>query len=117
MRVVVTGIAVDKSGDEFEVMAQIIKPSVGSKTAGGGAQIDYVSDKGKTLSGAIAKMAFKAGKSSAFSHPWGLMNSEIIGFMTFMDEARIIQLTDRFHIQWIAFNTCIVDMPFCFLGS
>ena len=68
MRVVVTGIAVDKSGDEFEVMAQIIKPSVGSKTAGGGAQIDYVSDKGKTLSGAIAKMAFKAGKASAFSH-------------------------------------------------
>ena len=68
MRVIVTGIAVDKLGEEFEVTAQIIKPSVGSKTAGGGAQIDYVSDKGKTLSGAIAKMAFKAGKTSAFSH-------------------------------------------------
>lgn len=68
MRVIVTGIAVDKSGEEFEVTAQIIKPSVGSKTAGGGASIDYVSDKGKTLSGAISKMAFKAGKASAFSH-------------------------------------------------
>lgn len=68
MRVIVTGIAVDKSGEEFEVTAQIIKPSVGSKTAGGGATIDYVSDKGKTLSGAISKMAFKAGKSAAFSH-------------------------------------------------
>ena len=68
MRVIVTGIAVDKSGEEFEVTAQIIKPSVGSKTAGGGASIDYVSDKGKTLSGAISKMSFKAGKSAAFSH-------------------------------------------------
>lgn len=68
MRVIVTGIAVDKSGDEFEVTAQIVKPSVGSKTAGGGASIDYISDKGKTLSGAVSKMAFKAGKASAFSH-------------------------------------------------
>lgn len=68
MRVIVTGIAVDKSGEEFEVTAQIVKPSVGSKTAGGGASIDYISDKGETLSGAISKMAFKAGKASAFSH-------------------------------------------------
>ena len=68
MRVIVTGIAVDKSGDEYEVTAQIIKPSAGSKTAGSSATIDYIADKGKTISGAISKMAFKAGKASAFSH-------------------------------------------------
>ena len=68
MRVIVTGIAVDKSGDEFEVTAQIIKPSAGSQTSGSSATIDYITDKGKTLAGAISKMAFKAGKASAFSH-------------------------------------------------
>ena len=68
LRVIVTGIAVDKSGDEFEVTAQIMKPSAGSKTSGSNAEIDYVSDKGKTLAGAISKLSFKTGKASAFSH-------------------------------------------------
>lgn len=68
LRVIVTGIAVDKSGDEFEVTAQIMKPTAGSKTSGSNAEIDYVSDKGKTLAGAISKLSFKAGKASAFSH-------------------------------------------------
>ena len=68
MRVIVTGIAVDKSGEEFEVTAQIIKPTAGSQTAGSSASIDYITDKGKTLASAVSKMSFKAGKASAFSH-------------------------------------------------
>ena len=68
LRVIVTGIAVDKSGEEFEVTAQIMKPTAGSKTSGSNAEIDYVSDKGKTLAGAISKLSFKTGKASAFSH-------------------------------------------------
>lgn len=68
LRVIVTGIAVDKSGDEFEVTAQVMKPTAGSKTSGSNAEIDYISDKGKTLAGAISKLSFKAGKASAFSH-------------------------------------------------
>ena len=68
LRVIVTGIAVDKTGEEYEVTAQIMKPVAGSKTAGSSADIDYITDKGKTLAGAISKLSFKAGKSSAFSH-------------------------------------------------
>lgn len=68
LRVIVTGIAVDKSGDEFEVTAQVMKPTAGSKTSGSNAEIDYISDKGETLAGAISKLSFKAGKTAAFSH-------------------------------------------------
>ena len=54
LRVIVTGIAVDKSGDEFEVTAQIMKPTAGSKTSGSNAEIDYVSDKEKRTRSAFS---------------------------------------------------------------
>ncbi len=68
MRVIVTGIAVDKEDENFVVTAQIMKPSPGVKSSSESATIDYITDKAETLAGAIAKLSFKAGKSSAFSH-------------------------------------------------
>ena len=68
MRVIVTGIAVDKEDKNFVVTAQIMKPSPGVKSSSESATIDYITDKGETLAGAISKLSFKAGKSSAFSH-------------------------------------------------
>ena len=68
MRVIVTGIAVDKEDDNFVVTAQIMKPSPGVKSSSESATIDYITDKGETLAGAISKLSFKAGKTSAFSH-------------------------------------------------
>lgn len=68
MRVIVTGIAVDKEDKNFVVTAQIMKPSPGVKSSSESATIDYITDKGETLAGAISKLSFKAGKTSAFSH-------------------------------------------------
>lgn len=68
MRVIVTGIAVDKEDNKFVVTAQIMKPSAGVKSSSESAKIDYITDTGETLAGAISKLSFKAGKTSAFSH-------------------------------------------------
>ncbi len=68
MRIIVTGLALDKSGDEFEVTAQIVKTSASSEGTSASATVDFISDKSDTVSGAISKLAYKAGKASAFSH-------------------------------------------------
>lgn len=68
MRIIVTGLAVDKVGDDYEVTAQIVKTSPGSKSGGADAQVDFITDKAPLLSAAVAKLAYKAGKVSAFSH-------------------------------------------------
>ena len=68
MRVIVTGLAIDKTGDEYMLTAQIVKTSPGNESPGQSAMIDFVTDKAKNLSEAVSKLAYKAGKVSAFSH-------------------------------------------------
>ena len=68
MRIIVTGLAVDKVGEDYEVTAQIVKTAPGSKSGGAAASVDFISDKAPLLSAAVAKLAYKAGKVSAFSH-------------------------------------------------
>ena len=68
MRVIVTGLAIDKKDDEFEVTAQIVKTSPGNESGGISAEVNFLSDTDKTLLGAISKLSYKAGKVSAFSH-------------------------------------------------
>ena len=68
MRIIVTGLAIDKVEDEYQVTAQIIKTVPGSKPPGTNAEIDFLVDKSKVLSDAVSKLAYKAGKVSAFSH-------------------------------------------------
>ncbi len=68
MRIIVTGIAVDKSEDGYEVTAQIAKITPGTNAPGTNATIDFITDKDDTISGAISKLSYKAGKVAAFSH-------------------------------------------------
>lgn len=68
MRIIVTGIAVDKSEEGYELTAQIVKTTPGTEAAGTSATIDFISDKGETIAKAISLLAYKAGKVSAFSH-------------------------------------------------
>ena len=68
MRIIVTGIAIDKVDDEYEVTAQVVKNTPGTETPGTSATIELVSDKAPTISLAMSKLSYKAGKVAAFSH-------------------------------------------------
>lgn len=68
MRIIVTGLAIDKNDDEYEVTAQIVKTVSGTESPGTGAEIEFISDSAETVSKAISKLLYKAGKVSAFSH-------------------------------------------------
>lgn len=68
MRIIITGLAVDKTDDGYEVTAQIVKTTPSSESSGTGATINFISDTGETLVSAIAKLSYKAGKVAGFSH-------------------------------------------------
>lgn len=68
MRTLITGVAVDKDGEEFEVTAQIVKPKVGGSSPSGNAELDFVSAKAKTISEALNKIAYLLGKTAGLSH-------------------------------------------------
>lgn len=68
MRIIVTGLAIDKINEEYQVTAQIVKTIPGSKPPGTSAEIDFLVDKSTVLSEAVSKLAYKAGKVAAFSH-------------------------------------------------
>lgn len=68
MRIIVTGLAIDKLDGAYEVTAQIVKtkPSAGSSEEG--ASIEFVSEQAETITSAIAKLSYKSGKVAGFSH-------------------------------------------------
>lgn len=68
MRIIITGLAIDKVDDGYEVTAQIVKTTPGSESSGTGATINFISDTGGTLISAISKLSYKAGKVAGFSH-------------------------------------------------
>lgn len=68
MRIIITGLAIDKSDTGYEVTAQIVKTTPGSESSGAGATINFISDTGNTLVAAISKLSYKAGKVAGFSH-------------------------------------------------
>lgn len=68
MRIIVTGLAIDRNEDQYEVTAQIVKTVSGTESPGTGAEIEFISDGAETVSKAISKLLYKAGKVSAFSH-------------------------------------------------
>lgn len=100
MRVIVTGIAIDKSDDKYEVTAQIVKTAPGTESPGVSAVVNFISDKDESLLGAMSKISYKAGKVSAFSHTnfivigKELMESEDINvFLNYFVRDRIIKDT------------------------
>ena len=68
MRAIVTGLAIDKVDDKYEVTAQIVKSSPSTESGGEKATVNFVSDNDETVIGAISKLSYKTGKTSAFSH-------------------------------------------------
>ena len=68
MRVIITGLAIDKSEDGYEVTAQIVKPSPSTESSGTGASINFITDKGETIVSALSKLSYKTGKVAGFSH-------------------------------------------------
>ena len=79
MRVIITGLAIDKTDEGYEVTAQIVKPSPSSESSGTGASIDFISDKGETIVSALSKLSYKSGKVAGFSHTnFILLGKELI---------------------------------------
>jgi len=68
MRAIVTGLAIDKVDDKYEITAQIVKTSPSTESGGEKATVNFVSDNDKTIIGAISKLSYKTGKTAAFSH-------------------------------------------------
>ena len=68
MRAIVTGLAIDKVDDKYEITAQIVKTSPSTESGGEKATVNFVSDTDKTIIGAISKLSYKTGKTAAFSH-------------------------------------------------
>lgn len=69
MRIIITGMGVDLTDDgEYEVFAQVVRPTAGSTGAGSNASIDIVSAKGKNLSDGIYKVSYLLGKTAGLGH-------------------------------------------------
>ena len=68
MRVIITGFAVDKTENAYEVTAQAVIPSPSIQGGSGEAKIDFISEQGKSVSDCINKIAYKIGKTDALSH-------------------------------------------------
>ena len=68
MRVLVSGIAIDKAESGYEVTAQVIMPTPGSESGGSGARLDFISEKGDSIAEGIQKIAYKIGKTAGLSH-------------------------------------------------
>ena len=68
MRAIVTGLAIDRVDDKYEITAQIVKTSPSTESGGEKATVNFVSDTDKTIIGAISKLSYKTGKTAEFSH-------------------------------------------------
>lgn len=68
MRIIVTGLAIDKNDNGYEITAQIVKTKPSSGSSGEGASIEFVSEQGETIASTISKISYKSGKVAGFSH-------------------------------------------------
>jgi len=68
MRIIITGLAIDKTDSGYEVTAQIVKTAPSSGAEKSGAEIDFVTDTGESIISAISKLSYKSGKVAGFSH-------------------------------------------------
>lgn len=68
MRIIVTGLALDKMDNGYEITAQIVKTQPSSGASGESASIEFISEQGETIVSAISKLSYKSGKVAGFSH-------------------------------------------------
>lgn len=68
MRLIVTGLAIDKTASGYEITAQIVKTQPSAGASEQGAAIEFISEQGETIVSAISKLSYKSGKVAGFSH-------------------------------------------------
>lgn len=68
MRIIVTGIGIDKTDNGYEITAQIVKTQPSAGASGESASIEFISEQGETIVSAISKLSYKSGKVAGFSH-------------------------------------------------
>ena len=66
MRIIVTGFAIDKKDNQFELTAQVVLPTPQSESSGS-ASLQFISAEGKSIAEAIEKISFQLGKTSGLS--------------------------------------------------
>lgn len=67
-RVIVTGLAIDKVEQGYEITAQTILPVNGSEAGGSGAKLGFISETGNSFAEGIKKLSYKIGKTAGLSH-------------------------------------------------
>ena len=67
-RVIVTGLAIDKNGWDYEITAQFVKTAPNSKSQESKAEINFISDTGESVTSTLSKLLYKTGKMTGFSH-------------------------------------------------
>ncbi len=81
-RVLITGLAIDKTDKGYLVTAQTVFPSAGSESGGEGAELNFISEEGVSITESIKKLSYNIGKIAGLSH----MNFLLISDSVFEDE-------------------------------
>lgn len=81
-RVLITGLAIDKTDKGYLVTAQTVFPSAGSESGGEGAELNFISEEGVSITESIKKLSYNIGKIAGLSH----MNFLLISDSIFEDE-------------------------------
>lgn len=68
MKSIVTGLAIDRKANGFEVTAQVVMPNKGSESGGGETQVVFITDSGKTVAEAVERIGFTLGKTAGLGH-------------------------------------------------
>ena len=67
-RLILTGMAVDKSEDGYEVVAQVVIAGSSAGAVGESGKVDFIKTKGKTISECANEISYLLGKTAGFTH-------------------------------------------------
>ena len=67
-RLILTGMAVDKGDDGYEVVAQVVIAGSSAGSVGQSGKVDYIKSKGKTISECANEISYLIGKTAGFTH-------------------------------------------------
>ena len=67
-RVLITGLALDKVENGYEITAQVVMPTSGSESGGEGANLNFITETGASLVEGIKKISYNIGEIAGLSH-------------------------------------------------
>ena len=91
MRIVVTAIGVDYTDGQFEVTAQVVRPSKDSTSQGSSEGLDFVSAKADTIADGMYQISFVIGKTAGLGH----VNAILFG-QSLVDANMVVPSIDYF---------------------